>query len=120
MPWISAIINVYKILHMQLQIENRSLSSQDSKSAREELGAWKVKINWNNYFLQQWICYYRYLQYSQQDHFAGKTKACVNQLLHFRLMWNHNILVLQLIFALQVRKLWWNLLFADPNMKVCS
>ena len=44
MPWISAIINVYKILHLQLEIENRSLSSQDRKSAREELGAWKVKI----------------------------------------------------------------------------
>ena len=29
---------------------------QDNKSSREELGAWKVEINWNNCLLQRWIC----------------------------------------------------------------
>ena len=27
--------------------------SQDSKSEREEIGAWKVEINWNNCMLQR-------------------------------------------------------------------
>ena len=32
-------------------------ASQDEDSAREELEAWKVGINWNNCLLQWWICY---------------------------------------------------------------
>ena len=32
-------------------------ASQDNEIAREELGAWKVEINWNNCLLQWW---YRY------------------------------------------------------------
>ena len=88
--------------------------SQDSKSAREELGAWKIEINWNN-------CY-RYYGHSQQNHFAGSTIASLNQLLLFSCiftMWNYDSLDLRRVFALQVRKLWQNLLFAGPNMKAC-
>ena len=51
---------------------------------------------------------------------AGSNIASLNQLLHFRLMWNYDILGLQQIFALQVRKLWLNSPFATPNMKACS
>ena len=38
--WTSAIINVYKILHMQHQTQNRGEASQDNKEreARENLG----------------------------------------------------------------------------------
>ena len=82
-------------------------ASQDNKSAREEFGAWKVEINWNNCLLQRWICY-RYYGYSQQNDFAGSTLASLDQLLHFSctfMMWNHDILDLRRIFALQVRKL---------------
>ena len=59
--------------------------SQDNKISREELGTWKVEINWNNCLLQQWICY-RYYGYSQQNHFAKSTIASPNQSLHFKLM----------------------------------
>ena len=91
-------------------------ASQDNESAREELAAWKVKINWNNCLLQWWICY-RYYGYSLQNYFAGSTIASLNQSLHFRLMRNHNILDVQRICALQVREIWGNSPFADPNMK---
>ena len=39
MTWTSAIINVYKILHMQHQTQNRGEASQDNKEreARENL-----------------------------------------------------------------------------------
>ena len=93
-------------------------ASQDSKSARDELGVWKVEINWNNCLLQRWICY-RYYGSSQQNHVAESTIASHNQLLHFRLMWNHDIFDLRRIFAMQVRKLWRNSPFASPNMKAC-
>ena len=116
MPWISTILNVYKILATQNKTDCKA--SQDKESAREEIGAGKVEINWNNCFLQQWICY-RYYGYSQQNHFAESTIASLNQLLHYKLMWNHDILDLQWICALQVRKLWWNSVFASPNMKAC-
>ena len=89
-----------------------------NKSAREELGTWKVKNNWNNCLLQRWICY-KYYAYSQQNHFAGSTIASLNQLLHNGLMWNHDILDLQQIFTLQIRKLWGNSPFAGPIMKAC-
>ena len=72
-------------------------ANQDKKSAREELGAWKVEINWNNCLLQRRICY-RYHGYSQQNHFTGNTIASLNQSLQFRLMWNHDILDLWRIF----------------------
>ena len=93
--------------------------SQDNKSAREELGAWKVEINWSNCLLQRWICY-RYYGYCQQNHFAGTTIAPLNQLLYFSftfMMWNHDILDLRRIFAPQVRKLWQNSPFSCSNMK---
>ena len=93
-------------------------TSQDNESAREELGAWKEEINWNNCLLEWWICY-RYYGYSQQNHFAGSTIACLNQSLHFRLMWNPEILDLWRIFSLQVRKLWRNSPFTGPNRKTC-
>ena len=93
-------------------------TSQDNESAREELGAWKEEINWNNCLLEWWICY-RYYEYSQQNHFAGSTIACLNQSLHFRLMWNPEILDLWRIFSLQVRKLWRNSPFTGPNRKTC-
>ena len=93
--------------------------SQDSRSAREELGTWEVEINWNNCLLQQWICH-KYYRYSQQNHFTGSTIASLNQSLHFRLMWNHDFLDLQQIFALQPRKTWQHFPFASQNMKACS
>ena len=71
MLWTSAIVNAYKIVHMQHRTEKTNCkANQDSKSAREELAAWKVEINWNNCLLQQWICY-RHHTYSQQNYFAG-------------------------------------------------
>ena len=51
--------------------------------------------------------------------FAGSTITSLNQSLHFSLMWNHNILYLRRICALQVRGLWQNSPFAGPNMKAC-
>ena len=92
--------------------------SQDNKSVREELGAWKVVINWNNCLPQRSICY-RYCGYSQENHFAGSTIASLNQMLHFRLIWNHDILDFRRIFAPQMRMLWQNLPFSGPNMKIC-
>ena len=77
-----------------------------------------MEINLNNCLLQQLICY-RYYKYFQKKYFAGSTIASFNQSLHFRLMWNHDILDLRQIFALQVRKLWRNSPFSDPNMKAC-
>ena len=44
----------------------------------------------------------------------------INQSLHFKLMWNHDILELRRICTLQVRKLWRNLPFDGPNMKAWS
>ena len=93
--------------------------SQDNKVAREELMVWEMEINWNNCLLQWWTCY-RYYGYFQQNYFAGSTTASLNQSLHFRLMWNHEILDFRQIFALQLRKLWRNLPFAALNMKTCN
>ena len=110
-----------RLEHPPLLIQNTSHAtdreaSQDNKGAREESRAWKEEINWNNCLLQRWICY-RYYGYSQQNHFSGITIASLNQSLHLRLMWYHDILDLQRIFARQVRKLWRNSPFASPNMK---
>ena len=101
-----------------MQHETDPDATQYDKSAREELGIWKVEINWNNCLLQWWISY-RHYRYSQQNLFAVSTTASANQSLHFRLMWNHDILDLQRIAVLQVRKFWQNSLFASPNMKAC-
>ena len=94
--------------------------SQDNKSAtvQQQLETWKFEINWNNCFLQWWKGY-RYYGYSHQNHFPRSTIASLNQSLHFRLMWYHEILDLQWIFALQLRKFWQNLPLACPNTKVC-
>ena len=46
--------------------------------------------------------------------------ASLNQSVNFRLMWNHDILDFQWIFALQVRNLWRNSPFAGPYMKACK
>ena len=91
-------------------------ASQDNKSPREDLGACKLEINWNNYLLKRWMCY-RYYGYSQQNHFVGNTIAYLKQSLQFRLMWNHDILDLRRIFSLQVTELWRKSPFAGPNMK---
>ena len=64
----------------------------------------------------RWVCY-RYYGYSQPKNFTGSIIASFSQLLHFRLMWSHDILDLRRISALQVRKLWRNSPFAGPNMK---
>ena len=93
-------------------------ASQDNDSAREELEAWKVEIKWNNCLLQWWICY-KYYGYIQQNHFAESTIAALNQSLHMRLMWNHDILEPRRIFAQQGRKLWRNSPFAGPIIKAC-
>ena len=37
----------------------------------------------------------RHYRYSLQNHFAGSIIVSLNQLLHFRLMWNHDILDLR-------------------------
>ena len=113
MPWICAIINVYKILHMQH--ETKQITRQFN---------WKVKFNWwNNCLLQRWICY-RYYRYSPQNHFTGSTKVFLNQSLHFLInqpiMWNHDILDLRKSFDLQVKKLWQNSLFTGSNTKACK
>ena len=79
-------------------------ASQDNESAREVLGAWKVKVNWNNCLLHCWWICCRYYGYSQKNSFAGSSIASLNQSLHFRLMWNHDILDLRWIGAPQVRE----------------
>ena len=66
--------------------------SQGNRSSTDELGAWKVEIDWNNCLLQWRICY-KYYGYFQQNPFADSTIASHSQsLFYFRLMWNHDIL----------------------------
>ena len=50
---------------------------------------------------------------------TGSTIAALNHSFHFRLMWNHDILNLQQILTLQMKKLRQNSFFAGPNMKAC-
>ena len=50
---ISTIINVYKYFTCNTIQKIDREACQDNNSAREELGAWKVEINWNNCLLQR-------------------------------------------------------------------
>ena len=62
------------------------------------------------------MCYTHY-GYSQQNISGGSTTVSINQLLHFRMMWNYDILDLRRIFALQVRKIWPK--YEDLTTQVC-
>ena len=84
-------INIYLVLAWQKQKTDRK-ASQGNKSSTDELGAWKVEIDWNNCLLKWRICY-KYYGYFQQNPFADSTIASHSQsLFYFRLMWNHDIL----------------------------